>query len=306
LKILSQGSLLALSGERKVVALVRDLPGIRVDIGRVLPDQLQHLISQSDGDFPIRRSAAVSVLTIWSSASRAKFRSGTWLTAKQHYETHRSRNYLKGEGAKSAVSSCWSVQGYDPKVEAARRQAAARAAALGDSRRTASDAADPDAADIDVNPAAEYDGDDIFNANPSGLVERRFVLVADLGILVKKSTDGTQDVFVQSIQSGQPVAAATVEIIAKNGTTLFSQPTDSSGRAHLCGSTLDARTRAAVHPSQEGRRSQFPAAESADRTLDYSRFDVGGVRNARNANEISAYLFSDRGLYARAIHSYRP
>ena len=30
---------------------VRDLPGLKVDIGRVLPGQLQHLVSQSSGNF---------------------------------------------------------------------------------------------------------------------------------------------------------------------------------------------------------------------------------------------------------------
>jgi len=51
LKILGQGSLLAVSGERKIAILVRDLPGVRIEIGRVLPSQLQHLVSQSAGDF---------------------------------------------------------------------------------------------------------------------------------------------------------------------------------------------------------------------------------------------------------------
>src|SRR6202012_3954801 len=34
-----------------------------------------------------------------------------------------------------------------------------------------------------------------------------------------------------------------------------------------------------------------------DRKLDYSRFDVGGEANATSAGELSAYLFSDRGIY---------
>ena len=40
-----------MSGDRKVAILVRDLPGVRMEIGRVLPAQLQHLVSQSGGDF---------------------------------------------------------------------------------------------------------------------------------------------------------------------------------------------------------------------------------------------------------------
>ena len=36
---------------------------------------------------------------------------------------------------------------------------------------------------------------------------------------------------------------------------------------------------------------------NGDRSLDFSRFDVGGVANARNAGQLGAYLFSDRGIY---------
>ena len=51
LRILSRGALLAMSGEKKVAVLVRDLPGVRVEVGRVLPGQLQHLVSQAGGNF---------------------------------------------------------------------------------------------------------------------------------------------------------------------------------------------------------------------------------------------------------------
>ena len=34
-----------------------------------------------------------------------------------------------------------------------------------------------------------------------------------------------------------------------------------------------------------------------DRQLDFSRFDVDGERNATGQGQLSAYLFSDRGLY---------
>ena len=35
----------------------------------------------------------------------------------------------------------------------------------------------------------------------------------------------------------------------------------------------------------------------SDRNLDLSRFDVGGLQNARTSDQLSAYLFSDRGIY---------
>src|SRR5262249_10350194 len=46
LTFLGQGSLLSLSGDRKIGFLVRDVPSVEVEIGRVLPNQLQHLAPQ--------------------------------------------------------------------------------------------------------------------------------------------------------------------------------------------------------------------------------------------------------------------
>jgi uncharacterized protein YfaS (alpha-2-macroglobulin family) len=41
----------------------------------------------------------------------------------------------------------------------------------------------------------------------------------------------------------------------------------------------------------------FLPLNRGDRQIDYSRFDVGGLQNARSQDQLSAYLFSDRGIY---------
>ena len=51
LRILQDGALLAQSGDHKVPELARDIPAIKYEIGRVLPDQIQHLVTQSAGAF---------------------------------------------------------------------------------------------------------------------------------------------------------------------------------------------------------------------------------------------------------------
>lgn len=51
LKFMSAGSLLSLSGEKKLPVLARDIDAIRFTIGRVLPQQVQHLVTQSQGNF---------------------------------------------------------------------------------------------------------------------------------------------------------------------------------------------------------------------------------------------------------------
>src|SRR5262249_26850360 len=51
LRILQNGALLAQSGGHKVPVLARDIPAIKYEIGRVLPGQIQHLVTQSLGEF---------------------------------------------------------------------------------------------------------------------------------------------------------------------------------------------------------------------------------------------------------------
>jgi uncharacterized protein YfaS (alpha-2-macroglobulin family) len=50
LKITNEGSLLAMSGARKLGLLSRNLKAVKVRVGQVLPNQINHLISQTRGD----------------------------------------------------------------------------------------------------------------------------------------------------------------------------------------------------------------------------------------------------------------
>jgi uncharacterized protein YfaS (alpha-2-macroglobulin family) len=121
---------------------------------------------------------------------------------------------------------------------------------------------------------------------------------------VKRSLDGTQDVFVQSFATGSPVAGAAVEVIGKNGLVLFSQATDATGRAAF--PRLDGLTRERaplLYLVRKGADMSFLPLARRDRGLDFSRFDVGGVRNTVQPGKLSAYLFSDRGIYRPATRS---
>lgn len=51
-KIMHEGSLLALSGEKKISVMARNLEAVRFRLYRVLPRMVHHLISQSYGDIP--------------------------------------------------------------------------------------------------------------------------------------------------------------------------------------------------------------------------------------------------------------
>lgn len=293
LKILSDGALLALSGEKKVAVLVRDLAGVKIDIGRVLPSQLQHLVSQSSGSFAnpdFYGSFGPDNLT-------ERFERKVPLTELQpgqaHYEAVDLSEYLKGDGVDRRGVFLLTVTSYDPKAD----ERAARAALA--AQRRPGEAAK---AEGDSEESAETEsevGDGGGNGNERATkTDKRLVLVTDLGIVAKKSLDGSQDVYIQSIYTGKPVADALVEIVGVNGQVLFSQSTDADGHARFVRIAGLAREKAPLMLlARKAGDLSFMPLNRGDRGLDMSRFDIGGARNAAVADQLSAYLFSDRGIY---------
>ena len=60
LSIMHQGSLLSMSGEKTLSLFARNVRTIRVEVNRLLPRQLQHLVTQSHGNF------AMPMFSNWS------------------------------------------------------------------------------------------------------------------------------------------------------------------------------------------------------------------------------------------------
>ena len=282
LKILSQGALLALSGEKKVAVLVRDLPGVKIDIGRVLPSQLQHLVSQAGGNFANPAFYEKFGPDNLVERFERKVPLPNLERGRAHYEAVDMGEYLKGEGAERRGVFLLTVSGYDPKAE--EREAKQAQAA----QRQPGEAPPPEEGEDEPGER----GDDAVK------VDKRLVLVTDLGIVVKKSRDGSQDVYIQSIYTGKPVDGASVDIVGVNGQVLFTQATDASGHARFAKIAGLAREKAPLMVlARKGGDLSFMPFNRADRGLDMSRFDVGGAANALVADQLSAYLFSDRGVY---------
>lgn len=277
--IMGQGSLLAMSGEKKVAVLVRDLPGLKMEMGRLLPAQLQHLVTQSEGEFAQPQFLGAFGMDNLTERFEKKIPLPRLKQGKVHYEALNLGEYLKKEGADKRGIFLLRVQGYDPKLD--RRP----------KKNEEEEPGDPDEAEGEGQQREDQ-------ISPSEREDFRLLLVTDLGILVKRSLDGTQDVFIQSIATGQPIAGAEVEVIGKNGMTLFSQTTDGSGRAQFAKLENLSRERAPLmYLVKKAGDMSFLPLNRRDRGLDFSRFDVGGIRNTIQPGTLSAYLFSDRGIY---------
>lgn len=301
LRFMADGSLLSLGGSKRVSVVSRNMPGMRVEIGRVLPDQLQHLVSLNSGDYghpqlpyDFDESHIVERYEI-----KRSFPQGS--PGQAHYEGVDLGQYLK-PGRRGVF---WlHLSGYDPAAAAKRAAEAAKARALarqGLAPAPGQSASSPAAASStasanDDDADSNNNGDSGDNDASSG--DNRLIVVTDLGMLVKQALDGSQDVFVQSIHDGQPVAGASVSVLAVNGQTLYTQATGADGVVHFPSlKGLDREKKPALYVVSKGEDLSFLPIGSYDRQLDFSRFDIGGETNAANPGQLGAYLFSDRGIY---------
>ena len=132
----------------------------------------------------------------------------------------------------------------------------------------------------------------------TGKTDNRLILVTDLGVLVKDNGDGSHDVFVQSLSSGEPVKDAKVEVVGKNGQPVLTEATDGDGHAHLPKLTSYTREKSPLlYLVKHGGDLSFLPYDRSDRYLNLSRFPIEGVRDDDKPQGLSAYMFSDRGIY---------
>jgi uncharacterized protein YfaS (alpha-2-macroglobulin family) len=249
-KLLHSGSLLALSGHRKVSVFVRDAPGLRFEVARVLSEQIHHVFNFNNGSFS-QPSLPYPVTQEHLSEIEVETRAVTAPPGKPVYESLDLGKYLDSSAGARRGLFFVKVESWSPETK-----------------------------------------------QTMGEVDSRLVLVSDLGILSKEAADGSHDVFVQSIQTGKPTTGARVQVIGKNGQPVVGETTDGDGHARLP-SLRDLRGEKA--PSMFlvslGRDTSFLPYGRNDRLLDMSRFDVGGITEAADTQGLSAYVFSERGLY---------
>ncbi|WP_456299701.1 MG2 domain-containing protein [Paraburkholderia bannensis] len=285
LHFMADGSLLSLSGSKRISVVSRNLPGMQLEIGRVLPDQLQHLVSFNQGSYTrpdLGYSFSEDHIVERFEQKRVFPKAGP---GQAHYEGVDLGQYLK-DGKRGVF--LLHLSAYDPVAEKKKADQAAQAAnqGSGDGNGDAGNSGD------DASSDGNGSGDD---ASPT---DTRMIVITDLGMLVKRALDGSQDVFIQSIRTGQPVGGATVSVLALNGQTLYTQDTTADGVVHFpTFKGLERDKRPMLYVVKKGDDLSFLPVGGQDRQLDFSRFDVGGERNAVSEGQLSAYLFSDRGIY---------
>ena len=263
LTFLGTGALLPLTGDRKVGFLSRDVETVNVEIARVLPNQLHHLAPQ-----------------MWD-FSRPALHDNLEDSLVERFTT--TRDYRGKQPGKPTYDTIDLGQYLDDTTRGQRGLFVIHLRARGTLRQTSDDFEEEGETD---------DGE--------ALEDMRLILVTDLGFIVKEAKDGSRDVFAQSIRTGLPVDGARIDMVGSNGLTMLSATTNLNGRARLPRPSPEEAKREKTPLlilAEKGADMSFMPLRSNGRELELSRFDTGGVESARSAQQLSTYLFSDRGIY---------
>jgi uncharacterized protein YfaS (alpha-2-macroglobulin family) len=288
-RIMHDGSLLALSGERKLSIESRGVEELEYRLGRVTPTAINHLVSQSEGSFqsPVFNDTNFDETNITEQIIRTQNIADTD-TSKNDYSALDFSEFLKDSDANHGKLGLFFLR------------VLARTGGHGDDnnfyKRDGSTIPDPKA-----HPSASQDdsSDDPYDPTESDymLADRRLILVTDLGLLIKDNADDTHDVFVQSIKTGEPVGGAKIDVLGKNGLPVVSAETDDSGRATLPSLQDFKREKKPVaYVVRKDEDVSFLPFGREDRLLNFSRFDTSGVTGL-GAHDLTAFVFTDRGIY---------
>ncbi|HYJ06064.1 MAG TPA: alpha-2-macroglobulin [Chthoniobacterales bacterium] len=253
-EIQGDGGLLALGGERKLSIRSRGVAVIKFEIDRVLSTQINHLVSQTEGEFqaPEFKNASFDQDNISRIAreDQAIALQNKW---KANYSAFDFAQYLQkpADGGSERGLFFLTARAWDPVAKKFIKNVTAT----------------------------------------------RFILVSDLGLLVKKNADQTSDVFVVSIKTGQPIGGVTVEILGRNGIPVQSAKTSPDGRASFASVEKNEHEKKAVaYVARLGEDISFIPYARDDRMLNFSRFDIDGVEKVL-AEDLDAFVFTDRGVY---------
>lgn len=257
LKLLGDGALMSLRGERRIGFMAQGVPGVRVEVARLLPGQLHQIVDQNDNRFA-RPSVYADDFDRLVERMTYTREFGAIDPAKPLYDAVDLGAYLSDGGGRRGVFVL-RLTPFDPS-----------------------------------HPQREYS--DYVHDGEDG--DRRFLLVTDLGLISKRTLDGGQEVFVQSIASGLPVAGAKVEVVGRNGLAVAEGSTDPSGHVRFAqmNELKREKTPIMVVASQGNDLSFLPLGRD-EHQVDFSRFDIGGAVNEDSPEQITANLFTDRGLY---------
>ena len=281
-RVMHEGAVLSVSGDKRLSVMTRGVPAVKIELWRVFPEALNHLVSQTRGDFksPYFVNYNFDQRNIAQVFSEVRSLDAADPRKAQYTAVDFGKHLEAAGGAHHGVF--WlQITAWDPQ---ANRPLSSEAQVY----RRETDETNETGDDAPVE--ALGDG--------SGRADHRLVMLTDLGVVVKTTPKNEPRLFVQSFRSGDPVGDASVEILGRNGVPMLTRRTDATGSVEFPSlKGLADEQEPVAYVVHHGADTSFLPYKREDRRLNTSRFDVGGVQTGGEGGALDAYMFSDRGFY---------
>lgn len=257
LRFIGDGALLSLRGEKRVSIVSRNVPNARLELARVLPEQLQHLAFRNEGSYARPYLSGIDADDLVEREEK-RLRLPAADPAKAHYEGIDLGEYLRPDRRGVFLISLKTLGEYDlrrPPAETLR------------------------------NDAGEEQDSRLVVLTDLGIIAKTS-LDGGRDVFVQSLADGTPvaGARVRAIaRNGETLVEADTD--ANGRATL---PSLNDFRREKAPAMLTVT---------QGEDFSFLPLKDYGRNLDYSRFDIGGEPNDVESGALNAFLFSDRGLY---------
>jgi uncharacterized protein YfaS (alpha-2-macroglobulin family) len=287
--IMHDGALLALSGERKLSIESRGVEQLQFELDRVTPASINHLVSQSDGVFqsPVFSNENFDESDICEHIERSEAIAAVD-TAKNDYSALDFSEFVDDRDANHGKLGLFILR-------VLGRQGGNDG---GYYKQDGNVLPDPKTHPPKPEEMIYKNGEQVDpTMGDNMLADRRMILITDLGLIVKDNADGTHDVFVQSIKTGEPVDGARIDVLGKNGVPVVTVTTDDNGHAGLPAlGDFKREKKPVAYVAHKDDDISFLPFDREDRVLNFSRFDIAGVTGLA-PHDLTAFVFADRGIY---------
>lgn len=257
LRFIGDGALLSLHAERRISIVSRNVANARLEIARVLPEQLQHLAFANQGSYTTPYLEGIEADSLVERVEK-RLRLPAENPAKAHYEGVDLGEFLKPSRRGVFMLSLRTLSNDDSKRPAAETLA---------------------------NDVGEEQDQRLVVLTDLGIIVKK-ALDGSRDVFVQSLAQGTPVAGAQ-VRAIARNGETLVEVDSDGAGRARLPSLDDFKR----------EKRPVMLTVSQGDDFSFLPIDDSGRVLDYSRFDIGGEPNDIEAGALNAFLFSDRGLY---------
>jgi len=139
--------------------------------------------------------------------------------------------------------------------------------------------------------------------NSNVALDYRFIMLTDIGLIRKENGDGSSHIYTVSLESGEPLAKVSIEVLGRNGIAIYKGATNRDGmvRVPSLETYENEKYPVAIVAKRKQDLAYIPYAQN-DNILDVSGSYTGGKKGVGDG--MYGFIFNQRDIYKPGETAY--